>query len=151
MIGTFDRYLGAIQNTFAYCTDVADALRSLYVIAVIVAGIEEVDVVFADEAFHSGAGGGLCAEIGEYQKVGGAEGIAAESVMGVAVNESGGAGCVSRSENNFNLAPAKVKDLSVSQVALRAFVAAHVLPGIDFIGGIYPDFVPFIDGRAGMV
>lgn len=68
-VGTFNSCLGAVQNAFAYCTDVADALRSLYVIAVIVTGVEEVDIVFADEAFHSGAGGGLGAEVGEYQKV----------------------------------------------------------------------------------
>lgn len=80
---------GAIERATADSDEVVDALGSLDVTAVVVAGIEEADIVLLHEAVHHKAGSKLGAQVGEYQQVGRAEGIATEAIMGLAVDKGG--------------------------------------------------------------
>ena len=71
----------AIEYLTAHILDVDDALEGLQIVAAVMAGEEETDVVLLHVVLYPLGGVHLRGEVGEHEEVGRAEGIAAEAVM----------------------------------------------------------------------
>ena len=96
----------AIKYFTADVLDVDDTLEGLQVVAAVMSGEEETDVVLLHVALYPLGCVHLGGEVGEHEEVGRAEGVAAEAVVVCLVEERGASGsgpCLRGSGNSAHL------------------------------------------------